>query len=569
MKHLILPILLLLPLTLIAQNEPIVRNRVTPTRIVWMSDTTGANIQHPEYLLKPGTGQAVLSGSGLTFMKNTPGHPAAIILDYGTELQGAVQIITGNTGNKKPVKVRVRLGESVSETLSDIDSLSTATNDHAMRDFEIVLPWLGRLEVGNSGFRFVRIDVIGEQSTACLKEVNAIAVYRDITWLGSFKCNDTIINKIWQTGARTVHLNMQEYLWDGIKRDRLVWVGDMHPEIQTILSVFGNSEVIPKSLDQIRDITPVSEWMNGITSYSMWWVIIHRDYYLHNGNLNYLKEQQDYLTALLKKLCSMVDASGKEHLTGSRFLDWPSSTDKPAVDAGYHALLLMTLQAGAELSDALNDQDTKQLCVTKARLLSTATFSKITSKQAAALLSLANLMPAQEADGIISTDGAKKVSTFYGFYMLRAMAKADDYVGALNLIRDYWGGMLKLGATSFWEDFDIDWLKNASRIDELPNDQQVDVHKSYGNFCYKGYRHSLCHGWASGPTSWLTEVVLGVHILEPGCTKIRIEPQLGDLEWAEGTYPTPLGVVKIRHDRRPDGTVTSVINAPKGVTVIK
>ena len=47
----------------------------------------------------------------------------------------------------------------------------------------------------------------------------------------------------------TVHLNMQEYLWDGIKRDRLVWVGDMHPEVMTIHTVFGENEVVRKSLD--------------------------------------------------------------------------------------------------------------------------------------------------------------------------------------------------------------------------------------------------------------------------------------------------------------------------------
>jgi alpha-L-rhamnosidase len=40
-------------------------------------------------------------------------------------------------------------------------------------------------------------------------------------------------------GADTVHLCMQDYLWDGIKRDRLVWIGDMHPEVSTINAVFG------------------------------------------------------------------------------------------------------------------------------------------------------------------------------------------------------------------------------------------------------------------------------------------------------------------------------------------
>jgi hypothetical protein len=71
------------------------------------------------------------------------------------------------------------------------------------------------------------------------------------------------------TGAYTVHLNMQDYLWDGIKRDRLVWVGDMHPETSTIAAVFGNNKVVPKSLDLVRDITHfagIHEW-HGIILY--------------------------------------------------------------------------------------------------------------------------------------------------------------------------------------------------------------------------------------------------------------------------------------------------------------
>jgi hypothetical protein len=463
----------------------------------------------------------------------------------------------------------VRFGESVSETMSEIGGTGTATNDHAMRDFELTLPWLGKIETGSSGFRFVRIDLLGESATACLREVSAISVYRDIPQTGSFTCNDELLNRIWQTGARTAHLNMQEYLWDGIKRDRLVWVGDMHPEVRTILSVFGNNEVIAKSLDQARDLTPVSEWMNGISSYSMWWVLIHRDLYDHWGNLEYLKEQQPYLTALLKKFCSMVDEKGRENLDGNRFLDWPSSNDKPAVDAGYQGLLLLTLKAGSELCSILGEGETGRLCRKKAASMSKVPVPATRSKQAAALLCLSGLMPPAEADQVLAEGGTKNVSTFYGFYMLLAKARAGSYDQALNLIREYWGGMLQLGATTFWEDFNTDWMKNASRIDELPNERQVDVHHTYGDFCYKGYRHSFCHGWASGPTAWLSEVVLGIRILEPGCRKIQVEPHLGDLLWAEGTFPTPLGVIHVRHDRQPDGKVITRVTAPDGITVVQ
>jgi hypothetical protein len=551
------------------QTGQLVRKPVTPVRIVWMSDTAGIGIKNPGRLLKPGNGQADLSGQDLCYLINESGKKASLILDFGTELQGAVQIVTGITGGKKPVVLRVRLGESVSETLSETDSTSTATNDHAMRDFQITLPWLGRIETGSSGFRFARIDLLGEEASACIKEINAISEYRDIARPGSFRCNDELLNTIWETSVRTVHLNMQEFLWDGIKRDRLVWIGDMHPEVSTILSVFGDNEVIRKSLDLIRDITPVSEWMNGISSYSMWWVLIQSDLYAYTGDRTWLLGQKAYLSDLLKKFCSMVDQKGVEQLDGHRFLDWPSSPDKRAVDAGYQGLLLMTLRAGAGLCEAMGDTVLAAHCSRTADIMATVRFSDVTSKQAAALLGLSGLMPDREADQIIAAGGAAGFSTFYGYYMLRALARAGNYDAALKIIRDYWGGMIDLGATTFWEDFDIAWLKGASRIDELPVEGLVDVHKTYGGYCYKGYRHSFCHGWASGPAAWMTENVLGVTILEAGCRKIRVVPHLGDLEWAEGTVPTPLGPVKVRHDRRKDGSVTSSVNAPEGIEVVR
>jgi len=47
--------------------------------------------------------------------------------------------------------------------------------------------------------------------------------------------------------------------------------------------------------------------------------------------------------------------------------------------------------------------------------------------------------------------------------------------------------MIDLGETTFWEDFNIDWIKNASRNDQITPPNKVDVHASYGDYCYKRY----------------------------------------------------------------------------------
>ncbi|KAB7726705.1 Bacterial alpha-L-rhamnosidase [Rudanella paleaurantiibacter] len=550
----------------LSQPDPMVRQYLAPVKIVWQ---TGP-ITNAEQLLKPGNGQADLSGRNMCSFKSTGQTKPGILLDFGRELHGGLQIVTGQWKVSKPITVRIRFGESVSEAMADIEPKQNATNDHAIRDLVVQVPWLGKLEIGNTGFRFVRIDLVDGDTELLLKEARSMFTYRDIPYLGSFRCNDELLNQIWATGAYTVHLNMQDYLWDGIKRDRLVWVGDMHPEVATINAVFGYNEVVPKSLDLSRDITPLPGWMNGISTYSMWWILIQRDWYQQYGNLDYLDQQKAYLLPLLALLAKKIDDKNSEILDGTRFLDWPSSENKPGIHAGLQAMMVLSLRAGADLCRILNEPATAAQCEAAVARLKTNVPPPNDSKQGAALLALAGLMPPQQANReVLGVGGAKNFSTFYGYYMLQAKAKAGDYKGALANIREFWGGMLKLGATTFWEDFNLDWTTNAARIDELVPAGKKDIHGDCGAYCYIGFRHSLSHGWASGPTPWLTEHVLGISVVEPGCRAIRVTPHLEDLTFVEGTFPTPFGVVRVKHTKRPDGTVQSHITGPKEVRIIR
>ncbi|MDO9152698.1 MAG: alpha-L-rhamnosidase C-terminal domain-containing protein [Paludibacter sp.] len=545
------------------------REYLSPVRIIWQSDTTGKYIFNSEKLLEQGNGQADLVGANLCVVKGGDKINSAILLDFGKEIHGGIQVVTGMHAENSPVRVKITLGESVSEAMSEVDR-STATNDHAIREYVVSLPWLGTIEIGNSGFRFAKIELLDQKRELKLKEVRAIAVQRDIPWLGSFKSSDERLNQIWQTGAYTVYLNMQHFLWDGIKRDRLVWVGDMHPEVMTILSVFGYNEVVPKSLDFIRNITKLPEYMNGISSYSMWWVLIHYQWYLNNGDLAYLQENQEYIYSLLDLLEKKMDADGKEKLDGMRFLDWPTSPNTEAIHAGLQSMLVMTFDAGQKIATILKNKEKTSQYSQTVQLLKKHVPDANNNKSGAALLALSGLEEAKATNkrllAVNPTDG---ISSFYGYYVLQARAMAGDYEGALDVIRKYWGGMLDLGATTFWEDFDLKWMENAGRIDEITPTGKVDVHAQYGNYCYKGLRNSLCHGWASGPTAWLSQHVLGITVLEAGCRKIKIEPHLGDLKWVEGTYPTPYGVVYVRHEKRADGSMKTITKAPKGVTMVR
>lgn len=544
--------------------DPRVRSYVDPVRILWSE-----NAETPEILLQPRFGQVpegrFYEGSGCLLERNENVKTSAVLIDFGKELHGGVQIGCGGRSSRG-MKIRLRFGESASEAMSELCEKGSC-NDHAIRDGIVDVPWLGSRELGMTGFRFVRVDLVTDGKLS-LDFVRAVSLMRPMKKRGNFRCSDSRLNDIWDTAVRTVHLCCQEYLWDGIKRDRLVWQGDMQPEVEAVLSVFGADSVITESLDYMIATTPPDGWMNNHPPYTIWWVRCLYDYWLASGDIEYLKRHHDYFVKTAEHLLAHIGSDGHHTMPGG-FLDWPSNHNKPAIDAGMQALLVIGLNCAEKIADTLGERKLAQTCRKGEKTLRTCVLDHAGSKQAAALLALSGLCrPNTMFRDVLGKCGVKGVSTFYGFYMLEAMSAAGENEYALNIVRDYWGAMLDMGATSFWEDFNVDWVQNSYRIDELPVPGKKDIHGDFGEFCYCGFRHSLCHGWSSGPATWLIRHVLGIKIVEPGAAVVEVKPDLGPLEWAEGALAVPGGAVRVKAKRFPDGSVDVKISAPENVKIV-
>ncbi len=565
------------------REDILTRTYITPKQVFWTSSAT--SVRDAQLLLKPNTGQSDIFASGMCQLVNKGSDKASVILDFGKEIHGGLKIVISTVSPARTPVFRVRFGESVSETCSELNTTTslvetgsnevmdlknnTATNDHAMRDMELTCPYYGSIEIGSTGYRFVRLDLLTDDMLVNLKEVTAILRYRDIPYEGSFNCSDQRLNDIWMTGAYTVHLNMQEYIWDGIKRDRLIWLGDMHPETSTISYVFGEDESVYSSLDLAVKQYPLPNYFNGMSAYSMWYLIMQYDWYMHFGNIDFVRKHGDYIKGLVDLIDTKVDAEGNDELGGGRFLDWPSSPNEKGVHSGYRALIVWAMNDAAKLCRILGDEPQAKKAEAIVARLNKKIMPSNNLKQAEGLMAIAGLKSAEDAAKAILEGGPKGFSTFYGYYMLQALAMDGKYAEALDIISKFWGGMLDLGATTFWEDFNLDWVDNVGRIDEFVPAGKKDIHGDFGAYCYPGFRHSFCHGWASGPTAWMSQHVLGIEPLEPGCRKVSVKPHLGNLEWAEGTCPTPMGNIYVKHVRQADGSVKSTIKAPKGVKVVK
>ena len=550
------------------EPDPRTRTLVAPARVLAVSPAgKKSSVADAGALLEPKRGQVTerrWTGARACVMKNS-GETPWVLLDFGRELHGGLQI---HSYSQRGAKVRVRFGESAGEAMSDIGAKG-ASNDHAPRDIVLELSHMGQIEYGNTGFRFVRIDLVS-QGKCTLDCVRAVSLMRKMDRIGSFKSSDARLDAIWETAVRTVHLCSQEYLWDGAKRDRLVWAGDMHPEASVILAVFGEADVLKRTIDYIMEITPPDKWMNAIDTYTMWFLRIVRDWYMFTGDESFVRERGDYLARTVEHLLACEKRGRYAGSSMPGFLDWPTHRDRAAESAGAQGLRASGFDAAALLMDVAGKGDLAARCRKAAAKIRAAGADPHGAKSAAALLALGGVRDAKEMYAkVLGRGGLAGVSTFYGYYMIEAMSAAGENAHALDTVRDYWGGMLDMGATSFWEDFNPAWTNGAARIDEMPKPGMKDVHGDFGDFCYKGFRHSLCHGWSAGPAAWCLNHILGIRPLDAGMKTIEVKPFLGDLEWAEGSMALPGGkAIRVSAKKRPDGRIAVEVSAPPDVKVL-
>lgn len=533
------------------------------TRIV----ASEGQIENAQALLQEKPMQIGLSEPNVTTMKGK----SFIILDFGKEVSGGARILTHFVWGKKTV--RLRFGESVSETCAELgDGLGFATNDHSLRDFEVNLQNYSDMTFGQTGFRFLRIDTLSDDTILKIKSVVAAVDTDEREQIGSFECDDPLVNQIWDTAAYTLRLCLQNgYFWDGIKRDRLVWIGDLYPEMRAAHCLFGDVPETCNSLDFAEEQTPLPDWMNGIPLYSLWWIINLCDEYKINGEKDRFKKYLPYAKGILERISPFASEDGRVDYEYN-FVDWPSYYQQgdplTKKEDNVSGAFYLTKIAVEKLSEVLKDfGDDVSLCEDILARIAKGGAQVNTYKQIAAI-GVWSGDKSENNKQVLLRDGAKGLSTFMSYPILTAVAAYGEYETALSMMKEYYGAMLSLGATSFWEDFNLEWMNNCGRIDEMPKEGQEDIHGDRGAFCYKGFRHSFCHGWSAGVVPYLAETVAGIKIEEVGMKKITISPQLSGLKHVKISYPTKYGVLKVEHTLQADGKVKTVVDAPKEIEIV-
>jgi hypothetical protein len=459
------------------------------------------------------------------------------------------------------MRLEVQYGESAEEPL---------TNPYLGAN-EIYVPPFGTVYGPKSAFQYALVRFLGGQSPLRFKAIDADFIYYPVKQVGSFESSDFVLNKIWQTGAYTAHLCMQDAIWDGPKRDRMCLAGGLDITERVISDVFGDRFLIDKSLKALVAGVgnPVTNDVNGIPGYSALWVMTEADYLRHSGDIEHLKSVAGSLRSLMEYMATQIDDKGffRNSNNRSTFVDWSPDLDQDSAESRRVTLMefLRAFNEGAWLLEQAGEATAARKFLQIAEKLRADTLKNSLDParnifgdrwQTNAMAISSGLADATQRaaiwENILSRPYRFVVTPHLNYFAVSAMAEAGRRGEAADWIVDYWGGMLRPDATTFWEGYDSRWPK-----DHFHAHLQTD----HG----EGYFVSLCHGWSSGPTAWLMEQVLGIQPTAAGFAKVSIRPDLCGAKYARGAEPCPQGLLKVDYQSDASG-LTAKIDIPEGVT---
>lgn len=463
------------------------------------------------------------------------------LYDFGKETFGYLKI-KGLQGT-----VHIYYGESREEAL-DKEHCETLDVLTSCRDLVVT---------HSKAFRYVYIEKNGGTTYDEVTMDYEFAPY-DQLHSGSFRCSDEEINKIWDVAAYTMDLTTREFFMDGIKRDRWTWSGDA---IQSYLMNYYlrfDTECVKRTIRQLRGKDPVTAHVNTIMDYTFYWFKSILDYYQYTGDVDFVREMWPRMVTLMDYVEGRLNVDGMAEGQSDDwiFVDW---VDFPMHKRGtlcFEQILLMKAMETMALSAKLLGINKSDYRVKSEELrnkikqtfwsydlkayyhaIEDGQMNRQITKFPNMFAILYGLAYEEERCEIMKSvmlnpDIPAITTPYMRFYELETLCLDGLQTQVLQEMRDYWGGMLREGATSFWEKY-------------VPSETGTQHLAMYG----RPYGKSLCHAWGASPIYLLGKYYLGVRPTMPGYKEFEIRPSLGDLEWMEGDVPTPHGMIHVEMNR--------------------
>lgn len=455
------------------------------------------------------------------------------LYDFGEELFASLEI-TGAPATD----VTVSYGESAEEACEVSEAVIRET-----------LRGQSEYKLLTRAFRYVYIEDGGDTLSLVAEHE-----YLPLERRGTFSCSNELYNKIYDAAEKTFHLNCREAFLDGIKRDRWIWSGDAYQSARINGYLYADDAIVRRTATALVGAPPFDSHINKIVDYSLYFIIGLYEYYMTYGDAEYVRRMYPQAVEIIRFCEGRLNADGFLIGVGHDwvFIDWADMDKDGALCAeqllfseAYRVMSCMARVAGADGEDEFAAKH-RELAEKIDRFfwreelgayIDTYESGRDNVTRHANIFAVmydhvSPLRGEKIARCVFDNDAIPKITTpYFKGYELDVYGKLGRLDRIEHELDSYWGGMIELGASTVWEEFD-------------PTQSGIEHYSMYGG----KYQKSLCHAWGAGPIYLFGRYYLGVYPTSPGYETFAVEPKLGGLDKISGSVYAGGANVRLSYD---------------------
>lgn len=418
-------------------------------------------------------------------------------------------------------------------------------------------------------YRYVELNIETADKSLEIRDVGGLYTAYPYELNAKFDSDLPWLEDMWEINWRVLRLCAWETYFDTPYYEQLQYIGDTR--IQALLSLYmsGDDRLMRQALTHFdRSRLPEgitasrypSDLGQYIPTFSLFWVAMVHDYWMHRDDRAYVKGMMPGVRNVLSWFEDNIDDTGLlGPLTFWPFADWADEWGggmPPGAKDGHSVLITLqyayALQRAAELEETfgrgeeagrLKDLSDKLLEAVRTTAydadsglfrdsLESSSFSQHTNTFAVLTGAAPPNVRQTMMERVLEDESLTQAGYYFSFYILEAMPKAGlghRYIEQL----EPWQDMLALGLTT---------------TPEKPPPSRTDS-----------------HAWAAHPNYGLLATVLGIRPAAPGFTSVSITPNLGPLQKAQGTMPHPSGDISVSLRRVDSSGIEATITLPDGL----
>ncbi len=473
--------------------------------------------------------KATKSGSLKDFYENSFKTQSGTIFDFGDHLTGhfslSIKELRGVMDG--PLRLKLTFGEVPAEVVTPFDpytgSLSRAwLQDEIITVDDISVPIKVNRRIA---FRYLKIELLGSSpyfdfAINDMQFVATTSVAAQPEPLAT--TTEKLVQDIDRIGLATLRECMQTVYEDGPKRDQRLWLGDLYLESLANNFSFKNHDLTRRCLYLMAGVSKTTGYLNHtlfegpkphgqdgapfLFEYSLLFNVTLKEFLIQSGDRQtaedlwpVAKKQLENITVHLNEQ-GLLNAEAASKARWWLFVDWNDKLDKQTSVQG---IMIFALKHTYELAKALGKE--KELAHVPALIkkLTDAARKNLYDKKLGLFISgpSRQISYASQAWMVLSgvasqTEGQKALlavqtnlvavrpgAPYLVHYFIEAMIQSGLKKEAREMLVEYWGGMVKKGADTFWEVYD-------------PKNDQLSPYNFFP-------MNSYCHAWSCTPVYFI------------------------------------------------------------------